>query len=88
MIGVQNISLLWFGRLSALAVEVGTVWQIEGHGCELEALLAELAESTPQLRQVMASEHFKIAINDTLVDRSAWVHPGDRVAMLPPVTGG
>lgn len=85
---MQDISLLWFGRLSSLGAEVGTVWQIEGRGCELEALLAELAESAPQLRQVIESEHFKVAINDVLVERTAWVHPGDRVAMLPPVTGG
>ena len=88
MIGMQTVSLIWFGRLSPLSAEVGTVWQIESQGCELGALLDELAESALQLRQVMQSEHFKVAINDALVEPTAWVYPGDRVALLPPVTGG
>lgn len=49
-------------------------------------LAAHLAERHPELRPHLPSVRF--AINETFVGASATISDGDRVALLPPVSGG
>jgi len=45
-----------------------------------------LAESNSELGDLLP--HCAIAVGDDIVDRAHPLHPGDTVAVLPPVNGG
>ena len=41
-----------------------------------------------ETREILAASDILIAVNQTMVQRSHVLEPGDEVAFLPPVTGG
>lgn len=55
---------------------------------QIPGLLALMSAQCPQVQQALAGREVLAAVNQQLVGSSAWVSPGDEVALFPPVTGG
>ena len=54
-----------------------------------ETLLAELKARNETWADALAPDRvFRVVINDDIMYEVASIHKGDRVAILPPVTGG
>lgn len=54
--------------------------------CSVEHLLNVFAEVYPRLRDGIGS--IRVAINEEYVSSEALLREGDRVALIPPVSGG
>ncbi|QMW24279.1 molybdopterin converting factor subunit 1 [Sandaracinobacteroides saxicola] len=55
----------------------------------LGALLATLATRTPGHAAALAEpEKLRFAVNQDFADAETFLHPGDELALFPPVTGG
>ena len=54
------------------------------------ALRTKLAESNPDLADMLRSKSIRIAVNQTLVadETAAPIGPKDEIALLPPLSGG
>ncbi len=82
-----NIKVLFFAALreaighSELQLTLPAPLQISG-------VLALLSATSPQVQQALAGREVLAALNQQLVASTAWVSPGDEVALFPPVTGG
>ncbi len=54
-----------------------------------ESLLALLKSRSPDWAEALAPERvFRVVVNDEIVYQTTDLQKGDRVAILPPVTGG
>lgn len=52
-------------------------------------LLDRIAATSPALGEALADRQLlRFALNQTMVSPDAEVHPGDELAIFPPVTGG
>jgi molybdopterin converting factor subunit 1 len=80
-----TIAILYFAALRELLGRSEEVVELPG-SLTLRALADRLVELHPELRPHLPSVRF--AINETFVDWAATVSAGDRVALLPPVSGG
>lgn len=81
------ITITYFGNLKQLQ-PTGTE-SLEWQEASTDALLDLLRQRSPEWAEALAPERiFKIAINQQLQHTNAVVKDGDRVAILPPVTGG
>ena len=85
---MPEVQLQFFGRLAEFRVKVGENWVIDASGSTLEHVLEEIAAADPRLAEQIASPQFRVAVNDQLVSLTHRLHPNDRVALLPAVTGG
>lgn len=55
----------------------------------VQDLITRLAgQESGQGRDVLSGENLLVAVNQTMVDPTHPVAPGDEVAIFPPVTGG
>ncbi len=50
------------------------------------ALLAQLTDRYPTMAEALAIS--LVAVNRNYADRDSIIHPGDEVALFPPVSGG
>ena len=73
---------------AAAAEAIGTRQQTLDlpQSCSITEAWAALMKAHPQLQDLDASIAF--AINNQLVDRGTILQDGDRLAILPPVSGG
>lgn len=55
---------------------------------QISGVLVLLSAKSPQVQQALAGREVLAALNQQLVASTAWVSPGDEVALFPPVTGG
>ena len=85
---MPEVQLQLFGRLAEFRAKVGENWVIDASGSTLEHVLEEIAAADPRLAEQIASPQFRVAVNDQLVSLTHRLHPNDRVALLPAVTGG
>jgi len=81
----MTIVVLYFAALRELLGKSEELMELPA-ALAIHALAKRLAERHPALRPHLGSVRF--AINETFVDGHALVSPGDRVALLPPVSGG
>lgn len=81
------ITIQYFGVLKD---RVGIAEEtIAWHGGDTETLLAELKARNEIWADALAPERvFRMVINDEIMYEAAPIRQGDRVAILPPVTGG
>ena len=84
---VAGISLELCGRLAELAGRTLSV-DIPAEGCRADELLARVAQQAPLIAAFVSEGRVRVCIDETIVDDSALVRPGDHVALFPPVSGG
>ncbi len=83
----QPIKVLFFAALreaighSELQLSIAGPLQIKG-------VLALVSAQCPKVQRALAGGEVLAAVNQHLVGSTAWVSPGDEVALFPPVTGG
>lgn len=75
------------GRLADGQGPVASV-DIPHEGCSAATLLALASGDHPVLSLLVAEGRVKVCVNEAIVAVDARVHPGDRVALFPPVSGG
>ncbi len=81
----MKIKVKFFAALKELLNCDQTVLEVpEGSSCE--TVLARLQSDIPNLFSFL--ETSLIAVNGEYADKTAYVSPGDEVAILPPVSGG
>jgi len=80
------IEVLYFAALRELLGRSEEVVELPAGSLSIRTLADHLALLHPELRPHLPSVRF--AINETFVDSAAAVSAGDRVALLPPVSGG
>lgn len=80
------IAVLYFAALRELLGRSEEVVQLPPGSPTVRALADHLVLLHPELRPHLPSVRF--AINESFVDLAATVSAGDRVALLPPVSGG
>lgn len=81
------IKVRYFGFLKEILQldEEQLAWQ-EG---DSQALLDLLRNRNASWSEALAEENiFRLAINQRIIYQPSPIHPGDEVAILPPVTGG
>lgn len=81
----MTIVVLYFAALRELLARSEEVVVLPGV-LTIEALAAYLVELHPELEPHLGSVRF--AVNESFVQRTNTVQAGDRVALLPPVSGG
>jgi sulfur-carrier protein len=80
------IAVLYFAALRELLGRSEEVVELPAGPLTVQILADHLTRLHPELRPHLPSVRF--AINETFVDLGAAVSSGDRVALLPPVSGG
>lgn len=81
------ITLLYFGPLKAL-VPSGTESMPWTTGTTDDLLQTLRARGTAWADALAPQRALRLAVNRQLLHASAEIHPGDEVALVPPVTGG
>ncbi len=81
------ITITYFGNLKDfLQCSEETV---DWSGGDIEALLSLLRSRDDVWASALAPENiFRVVVNEEMTFENGDIHPGDRVALLPPVTGG
>lgn len=82
----MTVVILYFAALRELLARSEEELTLPAGPITIDELAARLAERHPGLAPHLASVRF--AINESFVSGGAQVAPGDRVALLPPVSGG
>ncbi|EXJ09871.1 MULTISPECIES: cyclic pyranopterin monophosphate synthase MoaC [Nitrincola] len=86
----QNIRVRFFAHLREQVQRDECV--LNCHELPIDATVSDVIQGLVAqdacLAQAFANESLLVAVNQTMVDRNAQVHPGDEVAFFPPVTGG
>lgn len=85
---MQEIRLLFFGRLGALSQVVGQTFALQQDIETADSVRARIEADFPQIGDVLSQPQVKVAINKSIVSWSAHLRGGDELAFLPPVTGG
>jgi molybdopterin converting factor subunit 1 len=80
------VVVLYFAALRELLARSEERIELPAKHLSIGDLAEQLVERHPELRPHLPSVRF--AINETFVASSATVSDGDRVALLPPVSGG
>ena len=80
------VVVLYFAAVRELLGSSEELIELPAKHLSIRDLAVELVERHPELRPHLPSVRF--AINETFVATSATVSDGDRVALLPPVSGG
>lgn len=76
-----------YGKLADPCGRIVTI-ALPAAGCSTAELPALVGQHHPALAQLLAATRVRVSLNDSLVTAAARVQPGDRVALLPPVSGG
>ena len=84
---MASITVELCGRLADLAGRHLAV-PIPAEGCRAAELLGRAGEEAPLIAPLVSEGRVKVCVDETIVDGAAVVHPGDRVALFPPVSGG
>ena len=79
--------VLFFAQLREQLNSSGVSLQLDSP-CSVAELQQQLLNDHPQWQPIFANSQVLASVNQTLVDTSATVQPGDEVAFFPPVTGG
>lgn len=82
----MTIAVLYFAALRELLGRSEEAVELAAGPFTIRTLADQLVQLHPELRPHLPSVRF--AINEAFVDLGATVSPGDRVALLPPVSGG
>lgn len=81
------ITVTYFGNLKDLLQL--TEEQLSWTGGDTETLLTQLRERGDLWAKALAPENiFRVVVNEEMTFMPTKLHAGDRVALLPPVTGG
>jgi sulfur-carrier protein len=80
------VVVLYFAAVRELLGSSEELIELPAKRLSIRDLAEQLVERHPELRPHLPSVRF--AINETFVATSATVSDGDRVALLPPVSGG
>ncbi|PWD85249.1 MoaD/ThiS family protein [Ignatzschineria cameli] len=81
------ITVTYFGNLKDLLQL--TEEQISWEGGDTEVLLTQLRDRGALWAEALAPENiFRIVVNEEMTFEPTVLNVGDRVALLPPVTGG
>ncbi|MCX8501362.1 MAG: molybdopterin converting factor subunit 1 [Alphaproteobacteria bacterium] len=85
----NRIRLRYFARARVQMGRGGDEFEVSGSVASLGELIAHLQESSPQHRELFASQtNLKFAVNHRFADLAQPIAAGDEVAIFPPVTGG
>jgi molybdopterin converting factor small subunit len=84
---MTNIEIEMCGRLADLTSR-SLLLAFPDDGLNAGALLERVVGEFPQLGTMVASGRVKLCVNEALVACDFRVRAGDRVALLPPVSGG
>lgn len=82
----MRITVECYGVLSEVCGAAEQQIDLPASGGDVAAVLAALAAGTPGLAAHLP--HTAVARGDTLLARAAAVSDGDRLALIPPVSGG
>ena len=83
----MNTFVTLCGRLAeAGGGELGV--ELPEGGCSVAALRALVAAGRPELAAELGRPGVRLCLDDTIVGEDAWVAPGRRVALFPPLSGG
>jgi molybdopterin synthase sulfur carrier subunit len=86
---VSTVSLVYLARLREAFGKASECVEVPGEVTSVGALRAWLAERGGVWATELApGRAVRIAVNHTLAQPDTAVHPGDEVAIFPPVTGG
>jgi molybdopterin converting factor subunit 1 len=80
------VVVLYFAAVRELLGSSEELIELPAKHLSIRDLAEQLVDRHPELRPHLPSVRF--AINETFVAASATVSDGDRVALLPPVSGG
>ena len=81
------ITITYFGNLKDLLQR--SEERIEWESGDTELLLSTLRERGDAWREALAPDNiFRVVVNEEMVFMPIEIQAGDRVALLPPVTGG
>ncbi len=82
---MNTIEVSFFGPAQDLAGTAQTTIQLEG-GASIADLRRALADKLPELGRALSAMRF--AVNESFVADDTQLTAGDRVALIPPVSGG
>lgn len=81
------ITVTYFGNLKDILQL--TEEQISWTGGDTEVLLTQLRERGDLWEKTLAPENiFRVVVNEEMTFAPTEINSGDRIALLPPVTGG
>lgn len=82
----MTVTVLYFAALRELLGLAEEQLAIGAAGLSVSQLAEQLLQRHPELGPYLASVRF--AVNESFVDATARVAPGDTLALIPPVSGG
>lgn len=85
---MSQVEVKFFASLrEQIGQDTCVVEWVEG-GTVLELITALGGQLGAQVEDILKANDILVAVNQTMVEKTQAVSPGDEVAFLPPVTGG